>query len=103
MGKSSTVQRTAFVCLTDPREDHFQNIIPMLAHVESKYGWTGHPYFLFIDKELPTEKVQNATRKATNGKATWILIDEAVGWGKPAWVPDDVLKCARAVRVLLLC
>jgi hypothetical protein len=48
-------------------------------------GWTGHPYYIFIDKELPTEAVMNATRDATNGKAQWHLIDESVGWGKPDW------------------
>lgn len=31
-------QRIAFVVLTDPHEDHSQNVIPMLAHVEAKYG-----------------------------------------------------------------
>ena len=30
--------KAAFVVLTDPREDHFANVIPMLAQVESKYG-----------------------------------------------------------------
>ena len=31
-------QRVAFVVLTDPRERHEENVIPMLAHVEQKYG-----------------------------------------------------------------
>lgn len=31
-------QRIAFVVLTDPHEDHEHNVIPMLAHVEAKYG-----------------------------------------------------------------
>ena len=31
-------KRIAFVVLTDPRENHEENVIPMLAHVESKYG-----------------------------------------------------------------
>lgn len=87
-------KRIAFVVLTDPRENHEENVIPMLAHVESKYGWTGHPYYIFIDKELPTEAVMNATRDATNGKAQWHLIDESVGWGKPDWINSDVLNLA---------
>jgi len=80
---TSKKQQVAFVVLTDPRERHEENVIPMLAHVEQKYGWTGHPYYIFIDQELPSEAVQNATRDATNGKASWHLIDESVGWGKP--------------------
>ena len=32
------IPKAAFVVLTDPREDHFANVIPMLAQVESKYG-----------------------------------------------------------------
>ena len=102
---TSKKQQVAFVVLTDPRERHEENVIPMLAHVEQKYGalqrsraescrrnsssiatgWTGHPYYIFIDQELPSEAVQNATRDATNGKASWHLIDESVGWGKPDW------------------
>ena len=37
---ASTVkkQQVAFVVLTDPRERHEENVIPMLAHVEAKYG-----------------------------------------------------------------
>ena len=31
-------KRIAFVVLTDPREKHEENVIPMLAHVEAKYG-----------------------------------------------------------------
>ena len=31
-------KRIALVVLTDPRENHEENVIPMLAHVESKYG-----------------------------------------------------------------
>ena len=42
--------------------------------------------------KLPDESITNLTRDATNGKATWILIDESVGWGKPASIPDDILK-----------
>jgi len=111
--KEEKKSRVAFVVLTDPREKHEENVIPMLAHVEQKYGtllstprytqsaeaetllsgWTGHPYFVMIDgTELPTEAVQNATRDATNGKATWILIDRSVGWGKPEHIPDEILK-----------
>lgn len=33
-------QRAAFVVLTDPRERHEENVIPMLTHVEQKYGWS---------------------------------------------------------------
>jgi hypothetical protein len=35
---SSKHDRIAFVVLTDPREKHEENVIPMLAHVEEKYG-----------------------------------------------------------------
>ena len=31
-------QKIAFVVLTDPRENHEENVIPMLRHVEQKYG-----------------------------------------------------------------
>lgn len=92
--------KAAFVVLTDPREDHFTNVIPMLAQVESKYGervvlqlriayyhsgWTHRDYFIFIDGSLPSEEVQNATSIATQNKSRWLLLSEEHGWGKPDW------------------
>ena len=85
-------KRVAFVVLVDPHEDHFINVVPMLAHVEGKYGQYGHPYVIFTDGELPSEAVRNATFRATNGKAMWVLIDEATGWGAPPWINLDVLN-----------
>jgi len=45
-------ERVAFVVLTDPRENHEENVIPMLKHVEEKYGKSFFSDLLKLNADL---------------------------------------------------
>ncbi|KAM0747060.1 nucleotide-diphospho-sugar transferase [Meredithblackwellia eburnea MCA 4105] len=82
--------------LVSPTAD-FRQLYGSLKNIEDSFNERlGYPYQLLTDGQLPNKQVMRKVDAITKGKASWWLMDDTQGWGKPSWVPkadvEDSIK-----------